>query len=117
LGTIFPYRGREVATEDGRTKVVVDENESLLTWLARRSGRMMTEPHQPQAGERLRAEFKRAQLMPRTTSNWSNLVPSDRRSGGHQASFLPDSVIAVRRRLHRALDARNWLANGVAFGR
>jgi uncharacterized protein DUF6456 len=99
---------REVATEDGRTKVVVDENESPLAWLARRrgrDGRMMIEPHQLQAGERLRAEFTRAHLMPRTTSNWSNPVPSGRRSGSHQARFLPDSVIAARQRLHHALDA------------
>ena len=99
---------REVATEDGRTKVVVDENESPLAWLARRrgrDGRMMIEPHQLQAGERLRSEFTRAHLMPRTTSNWSNPVPSGRRSGGHQASFLPDSVITARQRLHHALDA------------
>lgn len=99
---------REVATEAVRTKVVVVENESPLAWLARRrgrDGRMMIEPHQLQAGERLRAEFTRAHLMPRTTSNWSNPVPSDRRSGGYQTSFLPDSVIAARQRLHHALDA------------
>ena len=65
----------------------------------------MIEPHQLQAGERLRAEFTRAHLMPRTTSNWSNPVPSNRRSSGHQASFLPDSIIAARQRLHHALDA------------
>lgn len=99
---------REVATEAGRTKVVVDENESPLAWLARRrgrDGRVMIEPHQLQAGERLRAEFTRAHLMPRTTSNWSNPVPSNRRSRGHQASFLPDSVIAARQRVRHALDA------------
>src|SRR6185503_6096236 len=44
-------------------------------------------------------------VMPRTTSNWSNPVPSDRRSGGHHASFLPDTVIAARQRVHHALDA------------
>ncbi|HET8973606.1 MAG TPA: DUF6456 domain-containing protein [Pseudolabrys sp.] len=65
----------------------------------------MIEPQQLQAGERLRAEFTRAHLMPRTTSNWSNPVPSDRRSGGHHASFLPDTVIAARQRVHHALDA------------
>jgi hypothetical protein len=65
----------------------------------------MIEPHQLQAGERLRAEFTRAHLMPRTTSNWSNPIPSDRRSGGQQASFLPDTVIAARQSVHHALDA------------
>ena len=98
---------REVATKTGRTKVVVDDNESPLAWLARRrgrDGRVMIEPHQLQAGERLRAEFTRAHLMPRTTSNWANPVPSDRRSGGHQKSFLADTVIAARQHVRHALD-------------
>ncbi|MFY9687182.1 MAG: DUF6456 domain-containing protein [Pseudolabrys sp.] len=99
---------REVATVTGRAKVVVNENESPLVWLARRrgrDGRPMVEPHQLQAGERLRAEFTRAHLMPRTTSNWSNPVPSDRRSGGQRTAFLADTVIAARQRMHHALDA------------
>jgi hypothetical protein len=99
---------REVATDGGRARVVVDENESPLAWLARRrgrDGRPMIEPHQLQAGERLRAEFTRAHLMPRTTSDWSNPVPSNRRSGGHHAGILPDTVIAARQRVHHALDA------------
>ena len=98
---------REIAMEAGRTKVVVDQNESPLVWLARRrgrDGRAMVEPHQLQAGERLRAEFTRAHLMPRTTSNWSNPVPSDRRSGGQRTDFLADTVIAARQRVHHALD-------------
>lgn len=98
---------REMAMEAGRTKVVVDQNESPLVWLARRrgrDGRAMVEPHQLQAGERLRAEFTRAHLMPRTTSNWSNPVPSDRRSGGQRTDFLADTVIAARQRVHHALD-------------
>lgn len=99
---------RDIATETGRTKVVVVENESPLAWLARRrgrDGRVMIEPHQLQAGERLRAEFTRANLMPRTTSNWSNPIPSDRRSGGHQEGFLADIVISSRQRVRNALDA------------
>lgn len=99
---------REVATRTGRAKVVVDENESPLAWLARRrgrDGRVMIEPHQLQAGERLRAEFTRAHLMPRTTSNWSNPVPSGRRPSGHQESFLVDAVIAARQHVRHALNA------------
>jgi len=63
---------RQIATELGRSNVTVDEAESPLTWLARRrgrSGRALIEAHQLQAGERLRADFTRANLMPRTTSN------------------------------------------------
>jgi hypothetical protein len=99
---------REIVTEADRTKVVVAENESPLVWLARRrgrDGRAMVEPHQLQAGERLRAEFTRAHLMPRTTSNWSNPVPSGRGSGGQRTGFLADTVIAARQRVHHALDA------------
>ena len=99
---------REIASQAGRTKVVVDENESPLAWLARRrgrDGRVMIEPHQLQAGERLRADFTRAHLMPRTTTNWSNPVPSDRRSGGQRADFLADNVVAARQGVHHALDA------------
>jgi hypothetical protein len=98
----------EVATEAGRTKVVINENESPLAWLARRrgrDGRTMIEPHQLQAGERFRAEFTRAHLMPRTTTNWSNPVPSDRRSAGNRTSFLTDAVVAARQRIHHAFDA------------
>jgi hypothetical protein len=54
--------------------VTVDDAESPLIWLARRKGRdgrALIEPIQLLAGERLRAEFTRAQQMPRITSNWS----------------------------------------------
>ena len=99
---------REIAAQAGRVKVVVNENESPLGWLARRrgrDGRVMIEPHQLQAGERLRADFTRAHLMPRTTSNWSNPVPSERRSGGQHAAFLADNVVAARQRVRHAFDA------------
>jgi hypothetical protein len=99
---------REIATADGRAKVTVDEHESPLAWLARRrgrDGRAMIEPHQLQAGEKLRVDFTYAHLMPRTTSNWSNPVPVDRRSGGHRATFPSETVIAARQRVQHALEA------------
>lgn len=99
---------QEIATDEGPAKVVVDEHESPLAWLARRRGRdgcTMIAPHQLQAGERLRRDFTRAQLMPRTTSNWSNPISSGRRSGVPRAANLPDVIIAARQRVHHALDA------------
>jgi len=100
---------RKIVTEFGRTNVVVDEGESPLAWLARRrgrAGRALIEPHQLQAGERLRADFTRAHLMPRTTSNWSNPMPSRRRrSSGDHAVTYTDTMIASRQRVHSALDA------------
>ena len=52
----------------------MDAAESPLVWLARRKGRdgrALIEPVQLQAGERLRADFTRAQMMPRITANWT----------------------------------------------
>ena len=97
---------RQIVTELGRACVIVDEAESPLAWLARRrgrDGRALVEPHQLQAGERLRAEFTRAHLMPRTTSNWSSPIASGRR--GDRAGSATETMIAARQRVHLALDA------------
>jgi hypothetical protein len=85
----------------------VDQAESPLAWLARRKGRdgrPLIEPVQLQAGERLRAEFTRAQLMPLTTSNWSATVADGRRGAGAPETFT-EAVVAARQRVRRALDA------------
>ena len=99
---------RQIVSEFGRTTVTVDESESPLAWLARRrgrDGRALIETHQLQAGERLRGDFTQAHLMPRTTSNWSNPIPSARRSGGgERAAAMTDTMIAARQRVHSALD-------------
>jgi hypothetical protein len=100
---------RQIATELGRANVIVDEAESPLAWLARRrgrDGRALIEPHQLQAGERLRADFTRANLMPRTTSNWASPISSDRRgAGGDRSSAFTETMVAARQRVHQALDA------------
>ena len=84
-------------------------SESPLAWLARRrgrDGRALIEPHQLQAGERLRADFTRAHMMPRTTSNWSSPMASGRRgAGGDAPPAFSDTMIAARQRVHQALDA------------
>lgn len=114
--SIDPFRSRHlslarrrVATEFGSADVTVDEAESPLVWLARRrgrDGRAMIAPHQLQAGERLRADFTRANMMPRTTSNWSSTIASGRRgAGGDRAGHSTDTMIASRQRVHQALDA------------
>ena len=76
---------RVINTGHGERTVTMDEGESPLAWLARRrgrDGRAMVAPHQLQAGERLRADFTRAHMMPRTTSDWSGSMSSGRRGGG-----------------------------------
>jgi hypothetical protein len=97
---------RQIQDDNGFSEVTVDEAESPLAWLARRKGRdgrALIEPVQFLAGERLRAEFTRAHLMPRITSNWSASVASGAR-GASPASFT-EAVIGARQRVRAALDA------------
>ena len=100
---------RRVNTDTGPATVTVDEAESPLVWLARRrgrDGRALVTPHQLQAGERLRSDFTRAHLMPRTTSNWSNPMSSGGRAeSGNRAGDFTDAMIAARQRVNQALDA------------
>jgi hypothetical protein len=84
---------------------VVDEAESPLVWLARRQGRdgpALIEPHQLQAGEKLRRDFTRAHLMPRTTSNWDNPTAANTSAAD---ALSTDVMIAARQEVRRALDA------------
>jgi hypothetical protein len=97
---------RQIDGPTGAAAVTVDDAESPLAWLARRKGRdgrALIEPLQLLAGERLRAEFTRAQLMPRTTSNWSAAV-ADGPRGASPAAFT-EAVIGARQRVRHALDA------------
>ncbi|HEY4140475.1 MAG TPA: DUF6456 domain-containing protein [Pseudolabrys sp.] len=97
---------RQIVTEHGFADVTVDDAESPLAWLARRRGRdghPMIAPHQLLAGERLRTDFTRAHLMPRTTSNWESPISSDSRGGG--AGAFNDMMITARQRVNQALDA------------
>ncbi|MGB6915597.1 MAG: DUF6456 domain-containing protein [Pseudolabrys sp.] len=100
---------RQIVIDLGRVSVVVDEIESPISWLARRrgrDGRPLIEVHQLQSGERLRADFTRALLMPRTISNWSNPLAAARHGGGtERADSLTETIVAARQRVRHALDA------------
>ncbi|MDI3471024.1 MAG: hypothetical protein OJF62_003087 [Pseudolabrys sp.] len=99
-------RTRKLSTGGGVATVLVDEAESPLAWLARRqgrNGRALIAPHQFLAGERLRADFTRAQMMPRTTSNWDNPIRPDR-SGPGGVTFS-DVSLAARQRVRHALQS------------
>ena len=88
---------RQIATEFGRANGTVDECESKLAWLARRrgrNGRALIEPHQLLAGEKLRAEFTCAQMMPRsrmelTNNDWDRSVSRIRFRNTAQAPRRP----------------------------
>ncbi|MGN6571799.1 MAG: DUF6456 domain-containing protein [Pseudolabrys sp.] len=95
---------RQVETAIGRAEVTTDELESPLVWLARRRARDgggLIEPHQLQAGERLRRDFTIADLMPHTGMNWSSPMSGTGAGGRYPTETMTDA----RRRVHKALDA------------
>jgi hypothetical protein len=99
---------REIEMPGGRSSATFDDAESPLVWLARRKGRdgrPLIDPYQLAAGERLRGEFTRAQMMPRITSNWQAAVSTGARSAGGGAAHVTDVAIAARQRFRHALDA------------
>lgn len=112
---VGPFRAQHLAlaervidTGDGAQTVTLDEAESPLAWLARRrgrDGRAMVAPHQVLAGERLRADFTRAHMMPRTTANWSSPISSGRREAGDSAGDFTVAMIASHQRVNQALEA------------
>jgi hypothetical protein len=109
LGQHLGLAHDEIKTAEGRVGITIDAAESPLAWLARRKGRdgrALIEPIQLQAGERLRFDVTRAQMLPRITANWTSSVAQDRRSaaGGRAATFT-EAVIAARQRVRHALDA------------
>jgi hypothetical protein len=98
---------RGIETPAGQAEVAIDDAESPLVWLARRKGRdgrALIEPVQLQAGERLRAEFTHAQMMPRVTSNWSAAIAQGRRSSGGTPTFT-ETAVAAQQSVRRALNA------------
>lgn len=105
------FRAQHMSLVDGSGPEIgvgakIDESESPLIWLARRKGtdgRPLIEPHQFQAGERLRADFTQALMMPRTTTNWH--APLSGRNRDQTAGHMAEWVVAGRQRIRLALDA------------
>ncbi len=93
----------------GRASVTVNEDESPLSRLRRtkgRDGHPLIGAAEFAAGERLRADFTRGQLMPRVTANWSASVSLRRRGdGGGGMAEMTEAIVAARQRVDRALVA------------
>lgn len=107
---------RTLATERGPEAVLVDLDESPLAWLARRKGRdgkSMLAATDVAAGERLRADFTRAQMTPRVTANWEAAVSSGRRGGAGIGVDVADAVMAAKSRVAQALEAVGPELSGV----
>ncbi|ADZ71374.1 DUF6456 domain-containing protein [Polymorphum gilvum] len=102
----------------GRVHALVNLAESPLAWLARRrdrSGAPLIDPAAVEAGERLRADYTFAGLMPALAGGWRTEVGPGRhcRAGGGAAGDLPDHVLAARDRVRAALDAAGPGLSGV----
>ena len=86
--------------------VIVNDAESPLAWLARRkdkSGAPLIASYQYAAGERLRADYTYAALMPRVTASYS-VTGGARGVGSNGAAHISDTVMAARQRVASALD-------------
>ncbi|MEJ8473919.1 DUF6456 domain-containing protein [Roseibium algae] len=95
-------------TESGAGHSVSQVNlaESPLAWLASRKdrkGKALLDPAQIEAGERLRADYGFARLMPTLSAGWR--VGDVRGSGGAsgRSADLSDDVIAARQRIEGVL--------------
>lgn len=89
---------------DGRPKrsVTVNMAESPLGWLVARG---FVSRRQYDAGDRLRCDWERAQLSPRTTMSWDAAPVSRDRGGAGSQPDLTGAQIDAKRRFNAALEA------------
>jgi hypothetical protein len=112
VSPIDPLRARHLklaeasVSQDGAiARVMIDQGESPLAWLARRKGRdgqALIPSEQFIAGERLRADFTRGHMTPRVTSSWTTPISGGRSRG---AAEMTDIVLAARQRVRAAMEA------------
>jgi hypothetical protein len=99
-----------VSLDDGTGVVSAEINlaESPLGQLMRRKdkdGRPFLSRAEFEAGERLRSDYTRGQIMPRLGANWEASVSAGRRDGSGGIADLTDAALAARLRVDRALKA------------
>lgn len=98
-----------VEADGGMAPAIVNRAESPLSMIARRkdrNGRPFLSSEEFRAGERLRSDYTRGQLMPRLGANWQAAVASGRRSGERGgAAELTDTALASRQRVENAIRA------------
>jgi hypothetical protein len=94
--------GRSGGKRRAARSVTVNLVESPLGWLFSRD---LVTRRQFDAGERLRADWERAQLAPRITMAWDAAPISSRRGGSSTGVDLSGSQIDARRRFDGAIAA------------
>jgi len=85
-----------------KRSVTVNLAESPLGWLFARG---LVSQRQFDAGERLRADWERAQLAPRVTMGWDAAPVSRGRGGSGAQPDLTGAQIDAKRRFHGAVDS------------
>ena len=106
-----------IEAEDRRETVTVNLAESPLALLHRRkgkNGKLFIDEREFRAGERLRADYTRGQIMPRLGINWESIGMAGGRSDRAGGIFeLTDAVLAARRRVEEAIEAVGPELSGV----
>lgn len=100
----------------GRQQTMVDLSESPLAQISRhrtRDGRPFLDVGEVNAGERLRSDYTRGQIMPRLGANWIASVASGRRAGAGGSVELTEAALAARLRVERAIAAVGPELSGV----
>ena len=111
------HRDLDTAVVDvgtGPDVAVINWSESPLGQLMRRKtkdGVSFLSSAEYEAGERLRADYTRGQIMPRLSANWVASVSSGRRDGG--IADLTDAALAARQRVEQAIGAVGPELSGV----
>jgi len=111
-----PFRAQHMELETeiavvGNSEQIICKNlaESPLAQLARRrtrGGEPFLAPSEFRAGERLRADYTRGQIMPKISANWSQAVADARRGSNENGiAELTDAALAARQRVENALTA------------
>jgi Domain of unknown function (DUF6456) len=116
LATSDPFQNQHrdldeirIEAPDGLTAVVTANlAESPLAQLMRRKtkdGRPFLAENEWRAGERLRSDYTRGQIMPRMGANWVASVASGPRNGSNGVMDLTDAALASRQRVDNAIEA------------
>jgi hypothetical protein len=117
----FDAPQRELGTASvvvkGKTsEAIINLAESPLAQLMRRrskQGMPFLSRAEFEAGERLRADYTRGQIMPRLGANWTASVASGRRGADNGIAELTESALAARMRVDRAVAAVGPELSGV----
>jgi hypothetical protein len=115
----FQVQHREIELRDGaagEAALSINLNESPLGQISRRKdrqGRAFLSDAELRAGERLRSDYTRGQIMPRLSANWEAGVSSGRRGGAGGVAELTEAALAARLRVEKAIAAVGPELSGV----